>query len=290
MTAKPKKRTPGRKPVARKQRAANRRKPAPAWQRPALFGLAGVAIVAATVGTGAWIWQSSLIDRGLAAATEARRQALAGVGLTVQEITVRGRAKTHRADLLTAIGVARGDQILEFDPHAARQRIEAIGWVKSARVSRMLPNHVHVELVEREPYARWQMAGRQVLIDAEGEVITAEEIWRYLDLPKLVGEGANLAAAELVPELEIWPDLYRRVEAATLIRGRRWTVELTGGVTVKLPERGLREAWARMAALETKHGILDRDLVAVDLRYPDRLVVQLKPASAGRFRQLGQET
>jgi cell division protein FtsQ len=62
-------------------------------------------------------------------------------------------------------------------------------------------------------------------------------------------------------------------------------LRIDGAIDVRLPEDGAEAAWAKLGELERKHRILSRDIEAVDLRLPDRLIVQTKggriPASAG---------
>jgi cell division protein FtsQ len=75
-----------------------------------------------------------------------------------------------------------------------------------------------------------------------------------------------------------------RVAAAVWVGARRWDLRLDNGVAIRLPETGVESALARLAAAQAKSPFLDRDVVAVDLRQTDRLVVQLGPAAAERMR------
>ncbi|MFN8927028.1 MAG: cell division protein FtsQ/DivIB, partial [Rhodospirillales bacterium] len=56
------------------------------------------------------------------------------------------------------------------------------------------------------------------------------------------------------------------------------------GVTGRRPETGVVTGLARLPAAPTRSPFLDRDVVAVDLRQTDRLIVQLGPAAAERMR------
>ncbi|MCH7555160.1 MAG: cell division protein FtsQ, partial [Proteobacteria bacterium] len=71
--------------------------------------------------------------------------------------------------------------------------------------------------------------------------------------------------------------------------GRRWNLRLDNGVDVELPEAGINAAWRRLADIERRHRLLSRDITAIDLRLPDRLVV--RPAEAFRgWRADGEST
>jgi cell division protein FtsQ len=53
---------------------------------------------------------------------------------------------------------------------------------------------------------------------------------------------------------------------------------------IRLPESDIGGALHHLAEQEAKQPVLDRDIVAVDLRLPDRLVIQTSTAAAQRRR------
>lgn len=71
------------------------------------------------------------------------------------------------------------------------------------------------------------------------------------------------------------PQLLQRVRAFVRVSRRRWNLRLENGVDVKLPESGVEKALADLVAHDARHRILSRDIVAVDLRLPDRVSVEL---------------
>ena len=251
---------------------------------------ASVALVAVTVisGSGALLWSGGHLQRA-AAGIEAGALALtARAGFSVQRVTLVGRRLAPRGDLLAALEVGRGDPIVAVDLVRAHARIEALGWVEQATLTRRLPDGIHIVMRERVPLARWQRGGETVLVDAAGTEITGRGLDRWRQLPLVVGAGANLRAAETLALLAREPRLYRRVRSATLVRERRWDVGLAGGVVVRLPEQEPAAAWHRLAKLDGKTRLLERDLAAIDLRFADRLVVRLSPGAAEARRRPGK--
>jgi cell division protein FtsQ len=205
-------------------------------------------------------------------------------GLRLEALTVEGRVNTHPEDVLAALDVERGTPILSIDVAEAREAIESLPWVKSARIERQLPDAVHIVLEERTAYALWQRGSRYTLIDAEGHAI-ADVPGQVGELPLVVGADAPAHAFALFEALKAAPEVGTRVKAAVRIGGRRWNLHVDSyedGLTVRLPESGLAEAIARLAALQREHAILERDIAAVDLRLPDRLVVQLTAPPAAK--------
>ena len=80
------------------------------------------------------------------------------------------------------------------------------------------------------------------------------------------------------------------VESAVRVSGRRWDVQLRGGIDVRLPERNTAAAWLRLAEYETRHGWFARDVRLLDLRLPDRLIVKKGTASRPKKSSPGTET
>jgi cell division protein FtsQ len=137
-----------------------------------------------------------------------------------------------------------------------------------------------VTLVERQPHALWQLNGELSIIAADGTVIDAMRDGRFANLPLVVGEGANARTQEYLGLLESAGPLKARIRAGTLVSGRRWTLKIDNGVDVRLPELGVSEAIARLITLEREQNLLGKDVIAIDLRMPDRIVVRLTEEAA----------
>src|SRR5262249_42752564 len=145
--------------------------------------------------------------------------------------------------------------------------------------------------------AVWQHGGKQELIDRDGSVIPVTDLGRFTRLPTIVGDDAGAKAAELLEQLSREPELAARVTAAIRVDKRRWNVRIDNAIDVLLPEEDAVGAWARLAALERSDGVLKRELRAVDMRLPDRLVLRVNtapppadPAAAKKPRTTGKNT
>lgn len=265
--------------------ARRRRGSAPLWRRPwAIRGaIRGGAILGLVLVVGAlsWAW----IDGRVAEAYERARLTLvdvsAAAGLVTGEVFVVGREQTSRRALIDALDVTLGAPLLAFDVEAARRRIEAIGWVREAVVERRFPNTIFLRIVERDPLALWQRGGRFLVIDRDGVVIDGAHPVRFSRLPVIVGDDAPDHAGLLLNVLASEPGLHRRVAAAVRVGGRRWNLRFDNGVDVELPEQNFAAAWRRLAEIERLHQLLARDITAIDLRLPDRIVVRPAEAFSG---------
>ena len=201
----------------------------------------------------------------------------AALGLRVADIRVEGGATTDRATILVALGARLGTPILAVDPARAERRLEALPWVESAVIERRLPDTLAVRLVERKPLALWQHDGKIQLIDETGSVIPVSQLNRFAKLPLVVGPDAASHAARLLAMLAKEPDIAARVTAAVRVGDRRWNLRIDGKFDVLLPADDAAAAWAALAHLERSSAILDREVEAIDMRLPDRLVVRVVP-------------
>lgn len=197
------------------------------------------------------------------------------VGLRISAVTITGQSETAELDVLRQLALPDSNSIVLFDAEAARQRVQELAWVATATVRKVYPSTVEVAVTERVPFALWQNEGRVALIDETGAVISLYVASRYSGLPLVIGAGASEEAGPILTLLDEFPSLGSQVRAATLVAGRRWNLTLRNGITVLLPEADLLPAIIQLVSLDQGSQLLARDIVAVDLRMSDRVVVEL---------------
>lgn len=253
-----------------------RKKPTRRLKPRTLAWLAGSGFASLLLLTG---WQTGFFARQLDYAEELLLDATASAGLELANVEVRGRLRTPSDAILAALQVKQGQPLLAFDPYAARQALEALPWIRKAEVERHLPNLVRVTLEERVPLALWQLDGVISVIDDRGVIIPGVAPEDFAELPLVVGRGAETEAADLLAMLELERDLANKVEAAVRVSERRWNLRLKNGIDIALPAEDPAAALARLIELDQRDQLLSRDLVLIDLRQPDRLVLRLAPGA-----------
>jgi cell division protein FtsQ len=205
-----------------------------------------------------------------------------GLALPIEHIVVEGQRLTTDHDVEEALGLSPGDPIMGFSIGDAERDVEALPFVATATVQRRLPGTVLVMLVERTPFAVWQNQGRFVLIDRTGKVVenqglNGKDAEAFAKLPLVVGEGAPPAAETLVDALDATPSVKSHVVAMVRVGQRRWNLTLRNGCDVLLPEAEEVPALKRLAVFEQDHKLLERPLLTIDMRLPDRLLIRERP-------------
>ena len=234
------------------------------------------------------LWDSDWLGRQRQELGKALLVQSAAFGFAVEDVLVSGRERTTQQSILKTLGLARGIPILAIDPEAGRQRLESLPWIARATVERRLPNIIRIGLVERRPMALWQHKGDVTVIDSEGKVIPKAVPGRFAMLPLVVGEDAPEHTADLLAMLSGEPSLRPLVTAAVRVSGRRWNLKLKGGIDVRLPEVEAARAWAELARMEREHRVLAREVVTIDLRLSDRLILRMAPEAGGKKSRRGK--
>ena len=197
------------------------------------------------------------------------------VGLGLDKVTISGIARLGEAELLHAAGISNRNSLAFLSVAGVRRRLLDDPFVKTAEVRKLYPNELSITITEREPFALWQLNGELYVVAQDGTQLEQMRDPTLVDLPLVVGEGANLKAAEYVALLDAAGALRSKVRAGMLISGRRWTLKMQNGLDVRLPEEGAVQAMHRLARLDRESGLLGKDVLTVDMRMPDRIVLRL---------------
>ncbi len=176
--------------------------------------------------------------------------------------------------MATALDTYTGAPMVSFDPGAAAERVAKLPWIASATIERHLPDVIVVHLTERAPLARWQHDGHVFVIDTEGKVLADARPDDFSGLSLVVGTGAPEETGNLLYLLKDYPDFRNKITAAVRVGERRWDLHFGQHLIVRLPEQDADAALARLKRLDAEQKILDRDIAAIDLRMPDRAVIE----------------
>jgi cell division septal protein FtsQ len=90
----------------------------------------------------------------------------------VARIDVRGTDRSSAADIRRIVEMQTAKSgVWNADLPGIKEKLEKTQWVKTAAVSRVLPNGIRVQIFERQPQALVRTAEGPVLVDADGAVI-----------------------------------------------------------------------------------------------------------------------
>ena len=247
------------------------------WPRG--IGTAGtVAVILASLAYGSV--KGDHIPTVVEAFKDVRDAAANAAGFRIVSVALAGQHHISREDVLAAAGVTETTSLLFLDVEQTRERLKSNPWIADATVLKLYPGELQIGIREREAFALWQKNGQVSVIADDGTVLEPYVAPRLIELPLVVGRGAETRAKEFLALLDRYPDLRASVRATVLVGERRWNLRLKNGIDVRLPETDIAPALERLVALDKEKTLTTRDIVAIDLRLPDRVTVRLSEAAA----------
>jgi cell division protein FtsQ len=229
---------------------------------------AGVAVLALVLATGA---RAERIGQSVSHGMD---QITTGMGLKLRRVHITGASAEATPAIQRALNVEAGQPITALDLDALQASVQAVGWVKEARVVRLLPDTLIVEVKEHDRLAVWQTRGQVFVIDGDGRAIQGADAGRYPGLPLVVGAGADSAAGDILPLLAERPRLMSRIDALVRVDERRWDLRLKDGGIIQLPAVKQEAALIQLDALDQRERLLELGFARIDLRTEGQVAVR----------------
>jgi cell division protein FtsQ len=234
-----------------------------------LLGSAGFGIV-----------RGGHVDELTSALSDTRNAIANSAGFRITAVAINGRKQLTQDEVLAIGGVTGRSSLLFLDAAGVRDKLKANPWIAEATVQKFYPGQLQIDISERTAFALWQQDGRLSVIADDGAVLEPYLSRRFLSLPLVVGRGAETRARDFLALLDRYPQVRSVTKAAIFVGERRWNLRLKDGLDIRLPENDVGKALASLSKLDKEDHLFSRDIVAVDLRLPDRLTVQLSNDAA----------
>lgn len=195
---------------------------------------------------------------------------------SLQKIQFDGNEKVPEILLLKASKLHYKKSSLEVPLKEVKEKLEKLSWVKAVVVQRRLPGQISIRIAERTPVAILQSKNKLHLVDSDGVILDNDGIGNYNNLPIVAGEGAETEVFSFLQALEKFPKIRRQLVFAVRVGRRRWNIRINRGITVKLPERCLIQAFGILDEVSDSKGFFKEGIVFLDLRIPDRIIISRK--------------
>ena len=224
-----------------------------------------------------------------AALSDTRNAMANSAGFRITAVAINGRKQLTQDEVLAIGGVNGRSSLLFLDAATVRDKLKANPWIGEATVLKLYPGQLQIDIVERTAFALWQNDGRLAVIADDGAVLEPYLSRRFISLPLVVGKGADTRARDFLALLDRYPQVKKQTKAAIFVGERRWNLRLKDGLDIRLPEHDVGNALAALSKLDREDRLFSRDIVAIDMRLQDRLVVQLSEDAAKAREELFKE-
>jgi cell division septal protein FtsQ len=215
---------------------------------------------------------------------------ITGDHFEVKRTQIVCRREFVRQDIQAVISASKLGNLLLLDISRLQECLEAHRWVKDARLRKIFPSSIKIEVLEREPAALLGIGGRFILIDQEGAHLESLVSREGIHLPLLIDSSQFREHYQQKLALA-WECLASLTpgEAAGL---EALDVSRTGSITVLFPDHptrlvlggdhfaeNLRYYLSSRERLEGQAGPLEY----VDLSIQDRVYLKPLPTMAKAF-------
>lgn len=269
----------GKKPARKNRYKKNVKKRRRVWTGRLVAGVKLMALVTAV------LTASALFMVGYAAVTQSDY-------FRAKTISVSGNSRLPREAVLSQAHLAPGDNLLAVNLQLVRKRLLAHPWISAARVSREIPETIHINIKEHACIAIVDL-GRKFLLSRSGRIFKEYE-WKdprklpvvtgitYSDL-SLGGGAQSRAMCHVLDVLRI-----SQVKSSIIpfeeIRQVHWDPEMGISMTIwdnkrtiKLGVDQFEVKYSRLEQLlpRLKRNPNWRNFSILDLTNPDRVVMRL---------------
>lgn len=233
-----------------------------------------------------WYFNGSAIKSSLSQSLEL---AFAHMGFRLEDVVVEGRMRTDKNLILQKVNLVRGKPLFSIDLLEAKEKLEALSWIKAVKVERRFPDTLFIRISEKEPVALWLNHSKAYLVDRDGELVETKEAHKHKNLLLITGYKAPQEVGKLIALLEKFPQIKKRVTAATHLRSARWDIRLEDRLDVKLPEKEAELALSYLMDIEKNHNLMEKKVISIDMRLPGHLILRLTPEEAQRKNGTGKD-
>jgi len=161
-----------------------------------------------------WLKLATLAGAALGVAFTAGRFLLYSPSLQLTDpaqVEVVGNQYVSRDAVVAVFSPDRNRSLLRVPLDARRAQIERISWVESARVLRLFPDRIRVEITERHPVVFLRTGSELALMDAQG-VILERPAQGDFRLPVVSGLGEAVPLAERAAHMRMFQQFLAEIE------------------------------------------------------------------------------
>ncbi len=264
-----------------------RRDPAPSrlryrwnrlWLRPGFRRLVNFGVPALALVLSAWtvFVQYDVEERAVQWFAQLREAIIDRPQFTITRIDIPGVSADLAEQIRVAAFVPLPASSLQVDVGAVRARVEALAAVQRASVRALTSGVLEIRAIERIPVVVWRTKTGLELLDQGGvRVAEIDSRLRRTDLPLIAGSGAERNVPEALSLLSDAQSILDRIRGLVRVGERRWDLVLDRDQVIRLPEVDPGAALRRVMVLQSRNKLLDRDLLVVDMRDPQRPTVRL---------------
>lgn len=128
----------------------------------------------------------------------------------IKEITIEGNNMVANDEIITKLGINLEDNIFMFNRRSVIKSLQAIPYVKEARLLRLFPNKLVINIEEREPVAIFYFNTKFLYVDGNEIVTDYTDKLYYNDIPLITSVTEHIDSIEMGSSISIEPQWIKK--------------------------------------------------------------------------------
>jgi len=207
---------------------------------------------------------------------------------TLQLLTIKDLTRVQEDDVVRRIQLKEGKDtnIFAVDLEDVRARVEEIEWIHHATVQRVLPDQIIIRVVERKPIGVARIHGDLYEFDSEAVILHPDN--SPLSKFPVLYELSESDTAGNLRKIEMYNKAIADIGADgihQIMVNSSFEVSIVRDddpLIVKLGVADFKERWSRYLALKSTISSDFKDVVHVDLRFRNKVILSRQDEADGK--------
>ncbi len=191
----------------------------------------------------------------------------------------------ERKEVMSGLASLSSKGFFGLDMDGIRRSVESLPWVSEARITRVWPDVLQIDVKEQVPYVRWREKG---FLNRKGEWFRPNEEVVFSGLAELFGPvGQEKVVLKQFEKIRLaLVEQNFGVGAFRVSDRQAWELEMNGGLKVLLGRDSPSQAFNRLINSVSRLGAEKlRKIERIDLRYPNGFAVKWKESNMAEDRE-----
>ena len=191
----------------------------------------------------------------------------------IKHVEISGLQNIKEKTILNTLSLTQKSSIYDVNLSKIYMKLKDINYVSEVNIEIKSNNKLKINIIEKTPVGILQKNNNYQIITSDGSIIFENEIHKFSHLPIFTGHNVEKKVNQILSILyEL--DFYKHIWSITLIKNRRWNLNLKKGLTILLPEKQFSNALKMINNLNKKYNLLEGNLIEIDLRDKKKIIFQ----------------
>ena len=194
----------------------------------------------------------------------------------LNKIEVVGITSLNKDEILIFFTKFKNKSIFLVPVKEISNKIKKNKWIQEVNIRNDYKNTLTVNIKEETPIGIYENNNQKILFSNNLAILEIlGKNHNYKNLISFYGENSIINSKYLISKID--QDIKKMIQSAIFIENRRWNIRLKNKITLKLPEKNLKEAINNYKKIYSNLSNKDlKDIEIIDLRIPNQAIIKYR--------------